>query len=215
MPLGPSDRNSLQKVTTSVCSNICNATTVTHTKRIYRNLLRKETSFVYYTSLVLIQISPNKLIHELAKNQKTNSTSQLSVIFMNRQTLFQTQKKSLPSKRISWFLTISCFRSRTSVKHITFVEGMQIVIVCIWVKIISNCLVKQFEKIQISFVCFPKTRKILITFLTTTCLKTWRKNSSKSCVRLHSRSHTILLWLIWPHQRTLENTDLDLTTFIL
>jgi len=26
---------------------------VTHTKRIYRNLLRKETSFVYYTSSVL------------------------------------------------------------------------------------------------------------------------------------------------------------------
>ena len=34
-------------------SNICKATTVTHTKRIYRNLLRKETSFVYYTSSVL------------------------------------------------------------------------------------------------------------------------------------------------------------------
>ena len=32
---------------------ICKATTVTHTKRIYRNLLRKETSFVYYTSSVL------------------------------------------------------------------------------------------------------------------------------------------------------------------
>ena len=26
---------------------------MTHTKRIYRNLLRKETSFVYYTSSVL------------------------------------------------------------------------------------------------------------------------------------------------------------------
>jgi len=34
-------------------SNICKATTVTHTKRIYRNLLRKETSFVYFTSSVL------------------------------------------------------------------------------------------------------------------------------------------------------------------
>ena len=33
--------------------NICKATTVTHTKRIYRNLLHKETSFVYYTSSVL------------------------------------------------------------------------------------------------------------------------------------------------------------------
>ena len=34
-------------------SNICKATTVTHTKGIYRNLLRKETSFMYYTSSVL------------------------------------------------------------------------------------------------------------------------------------------------------------------
>ena len=37
-------------------SIICKATTVTHTKRIDRNLLRKETSFVCYTSSVLIQI---------------------------------------------------------------------------------------------------------------------------------------------------------------
>jgi len=36
--------------------NVCKATSVTHTKRIYRNLLRKETSFVCYTSSVLIQI---------------------------------------------------------------------------------------------------------------------------------------------------------------
>ena len=34
-------------------SNICKATTVTHTKRIDRNLLRMETSFVCYTSSVL------------------------------------------------------------------------------------------------------------------------------------------------------------------
>jgi len=35
-------------------SNICKATTVTHTNRIDRNLLRKETSFVRYTSSVLL-----------------------------------------------------------------------------------------------------------------------------------------------------------------
>jgi len=34
-------------------SNICKATTVTHTKRIDRTLLRKETSLVCYTSSVL------------------------------------------------------------------------------------------------------------------------------------------------------------------
>jgi len=32
---------------------VCKATSVTHTKRIYRNLLRKETSFVCYSSSVL------------------------------------------------------------------------------------------------------------------------------------------------------------------
>jgi len=42
-----------QTVSWLIWSNICKATTVTHTKRIYRNLLRKETSFVYYTSSVL------------------------------------------------------------------------------------------------------------------------------------------------------------------
>ena len=39
--------------TIAITSNICKATKVTHTKRIYRNLLCKETSFVYYTSSVL------------------------------------------------------------------------------------------------------------------------------------------------------------------
>ena len=34
---------------------ICKATTVTHTKWIDRNLLHKETSFVCYTSSVLIR----------------------------------------------------------------------------------------------------------------------------------------------------------------
>jgi len=33
--------------------DICKAITVTHTKQIDRNLLRKETSFVYYTSSAL------------------------------------------------------------------------------------------------------------------------------------------------------------------
>ena len=43
-------------------SKVCKATSVTHTKRIYRNLLRKETSFVCYASSVLIQIEYKKWI---------------------------------------------------------------------------------------------------------------------------------------------------------
>ena len=42
-------------------SNICKATTVTHTKRIYRNLLRKETSFVYYTGRRFLKQPAEKL----------------------------------------------------------------------------------------------------------------------------------------------------------
>jgi len=38
---------------TLLCCNNCKATVVTHTKQINRNLLRKETSFVCYTSSVL------------------------------------------------------------------------------------------------------------------------------------------------------------------
>jgi len=44
---------------------------VTHTKRIYRNLLRKETSFVYYTSSVLIQIESGT-ISLVSKIQETS-----------------------------------------------------------------------------------------------------------------------------------------------
>ena len=98
----------------------------------------------------------------------------------------------------------SCFRNKTSVKPIVFVEGIQIVIACIYVKIISNCLARHFEKMQISFVCFLKTRKILITFLTTMYLKTWQKKSSKNFAKRRGRSLITLLWLIWPHQRERE-----------
>jgi len=37
-------------------SSICKATAVTHTKRIDRNLLSKENSFVSYTSSVLTHL---------------------------------------------------------------------------------------------------------------------------------------------------------------
>ena len=46
-------KNKASSFLTTSFDNICKATTVTRTKRIYRNLLRKETSFVYYTSSVL------------------------------------------------------------------------------------------------------------------------------------------------------------------
>jgi len=57
--------------------------------------------------------------------------SLLSVIFMNRLMMSQTQKKSPLSIKIWWCLMNSFFRNKTSVKHITFVEDIQIVIACI------------------------------------------------------------------------------------
>jgi len=46
------------------------------------------------------QISPNELIHEMAKIKRLVPKIQLSVMFMNRQTMFQTQKKSPLSIKI-------------------------------------------------------------------------------------------------------------------
>jgi len=42
------------------------------------------------------------------------------------------------------------------VKHITFVEDIQIAIVCIYHKTISNFRVKQFVKMRIFFCLFPQ-----------------------------------------------------------
>ena len=50
--------------------NICKTTTVTHTKRIDRNLLRKETSFMCYTSSVL-----RKSRHMKQKGKNTHCCS--------------------------------------------------------------------------------------------------------------------------------------------
>ena len=52
-----------------------------------------------------------------------------------------------------------------------FAEDIQIVIICIGVIITLNCLVKQAEKIQISFVCFLKTKKTKTVFSTTMSVK--------------------------------------------
>ena len=53
-------------------SSVCKATSVTHTKRIYRNLLRKETSFVCYTSSVLRKNRHMKQKEKITKQKKKN-----------------------------------------------------------------------------------------------------------------------------------------------
>ena len=131
---------------------------------------------------------------EVSEAQASTPMNSWSAIFTNQLMMFQTQKKSPLSIKIWWYLMTSCFRNKTSVKPITFVEGIQIVIACIWAKITSSFPARQFEKMQISFVCFRKIRKILTTFLTTTCLKPWRKNSSKKlCKTAWAKPHNFVV----------------------
>ena len=70
-----------------------------------------------------------------------------------------------------------------------FAEDIQIVIICIGVIITLNCLVKQAEKIQISFVCFLKTKKTKTVFSTTMSVKIWPKSNSNNCAKQHGESH--------------------------
>ena len=177
-------------------------------KRVIMNLFENQ------NEIQQEQISPSVLIEELAKDRSSHSKEPIECNFYELADNVPDPKELSPKHKIWWYLMTSCFRYKTSVKPITFVEGIQLVIVCIEVKIISNCFVKQFEKMQISFVCFLKTKRILVTYSTTTCPKTWRKNSLKNFSNTCGRSHTILLWLIWPRQRTMGNTDQGLTTFI-
>jgi len=64
----------MELLTLNSSSNICKATTVTHTKRIDRNSLRKETSFVCYTSSVL-----HKSRHLKQKEKITHCCSDLTL----------------------------------------------------------------------------------------------------------------------------------------
>jgi len=159
------------------------------------------------------QISPNELIHELAKNWKTRFKDPIECNFYESANDVPDPKEISPEHK-NLIIFDDLLLQKQNKCEAYYVRGRHSNCDCLYLShITSNCLIKQFEKMQISFVCFLKTRKILITLLTTTCLKTWRKNSSKSCVRLPCKSHTILLWLIWPRQRTMGNSDLDLTTF--
>jgi len=72
-------------------------------KKSFEEQLPKETImrvFENHDEILREQISPNELIHELAKNQKSLSKQPSECIFMNWQTMFQTQKKSLLSIKI-------------------------------------------------------------------------------------------------------------------
>jgi len=75
--------------------------------------------------------------------------------------------------------------------------------------------VKQFDKMQTSFVCFLKIRKTSTTYSTAMCLVIWLKKSSRSYANMRGQNQTILLRLIWLHKNTIVNTEVGLMIFIL
>jgi len=120
------------------------------------------------------QISPSVLIdaiaQESAKNKNTRSREPIECNFYESADDIPDSKKISPDHK-NIIYTISCYKSRTSAIHITFVEGIATAIVCNLVKTISNFHAKQFEKMQTFFVSFLKTRKTFTTYSTTMCLK--------------------------------------------
>ena len=128
--------------------------------------------------------------------------SQLSAIFTNRQTMFRTQKKS-PQSIKNLMIFDDLLLQKQNKCEAYYARGRHSNCDCLYLS--QNYFKLPRQTIQENanfFVCFLKTRKLLITFLTTTCLKTWQKNSSKNFAKRRGRSHPILLWLISPRQRT-------------
>ena len=149
--------------------------------------------------------------------QKINAPipkSLLSAIFMNWQTMCLTRKNCLQIKRISWFDDPLLQKQNKCGAY--YVLGRHSNCDCLYLSQNYFKLPCQSIRENANLIClFLKTKRMLVTFLTTTCLKTWQKNSSKNFAKQHGRSLITLLWLIWPHQKTVGNTDQGLTTFIL
>ena len=100
---------------------ICKATTVTHTKRIDRNLLRKETSFVCYTSSVLRKSGHTKQKKKLRTVAKITTQDYKNWRLQNfftivtpplstATTLFNEHRSQRPLGTSDWQNILSAFR---------------------------------------------------------------------------------------------------------
>ena len=102
------------------------------------------------------QVSPIQLLEELAKKRSRSKEPTECNFYKSADDVPDPNDISPEHKNLMIYDDL-LFRSRTSVRHITFVEDIQIAIVCIYHKLISNFHAKQFVKMQTSFVCFPRT----------------------------------------------------------
>jgi len=109
-------------------SIICKATTVTHTKRIDLNLLRKETNFVYYTSLVLRKsrhMRQKKKLRTVAKIKTQDYKNWRLQIFFTivtpplntATTLFNEHRSQLPLGTSDWQNILIGSRTRQEIPH--------------------------------------------------------------------------------------------------
>jgi len=122
--------------------------------------------------ILLDQISPNQLIEELAKNQKTRSKEPSECNFYESADDVPDPKEISPEHKNLMIFDDLLLQTQNKCEACC-VPGRHSNCDCLHLS--QNYFKLPRKKIRENanfFCCFLKTRKILITFLTTTCLKT-------------------------------------------
>ena len=117
-------------------------------------------------------MSPSVLIEELAKNQKTRSKEPIECHFYESADDVPDPKEVSPEHK-NLMIFDDLLLQKQNKCEAYYVRGRHSNCDCFYLS--QNYFKLPCQTIRengISFVCFLKTRKILITFLTTTCLKT-------------------------------------------
>jgi len=118
------------------------------------------------------QISPNQLIEELAKNQKTRSKEPTECNFYESADDVPDLKEISPEHK-NLMIFDDLLLQKQNKCEAYYVRGRHSNCDCLYSSQNYFKLPRQTIRENANFfVCFLKTRKILITFLTTTCLKT-------------------------------------------
>ena len=110
------------------------------------------------------QISPNVLIRELAKNRKTRSYELIECIFYESTDDVADSKEISPEHK-NLMIFDDLLLQKQNKCEAYYVRGRHSNCDCLYLsQNYFKLSARQFEKMQIPFVCFLKTRKILITF---------------------------------------------------
>ena len=118
------------------------------------------------------QIPPNELIHEMAKNQKTRSKEPIECNFYEPADDVPDPKEISPEHK-NLMIFDDLLLQKQNKCEAYYIRGRHSNCDCLYLS--QNYFKLPRQTIQENanfFVCFLKTRKLLITFLTTTCLKT-------------------------------------------